>query len=141
MARQPWPAQREGRCEGWRIPPKKLIDAAQFIAAAAKGEPKDDGKDAADAAAMFGLVVEEPDEEPDSFGILPENVDALNWFLLMQTQWRVGMNGMTGMDYGVFLQWAKEEGVKRSDRMWLLGDLRMMEGQYLNSLHSGTGSR
>ena len=86
-------------------------------------------------------MVEEPDEEPDSFGILPENVEALNWFLLMQTQWRVGMNGLTGMDYGVFLQWAKEEGVKRLDRMWLLGDLRMMEGEFLNSLYSGTGSR
>jgi hypothetical protein len=80
-------------------------------------------------------VVEEPDEEPDSFGILPENVDALNWFLLMQTQWRVGMNGLTGMDYGVFLQWAKEEGVKRLDRLWLLGDLRMMEGEYLATLY------
>jgi hypothetical protein len=80
-------------------------------------------------------VVEEPDEEPESFGILPENVDALNWFLLMQTQWRVGMNGLTGMDYGVFLQWAKEEGVKRLDRLWLLGDLRMMEGEYLATLY------
>ena len=80
-------------------------------------------------------MVEEPDEEPDSFGILPENVDALNWFLLMQTQWRVGMNGLTGMDYGVFLQWAKEEGVKRLDRLWLLGDLRMMEGEYLATLY------
>jgi hypothetical protein len=80
-------------------------------------------------------VVEEPDEEPESFGILPENVDALNWFLLMQTQWRVGMNGLTGMDYGVFLQWAKEEGVRRLDRVWLLGDLRMMEGEYLATLY------
>jgi hypothetical protein len=86
-------------------------------------------------------VVEEPDEEPDSFGILPENVEALNWFLLMQTQWRVGMNGLTGMDYGVFLQWAKEEGVKRRDRMWLLGDLRMMEGEFLGSLYSEAESR
>ena len=84
--------------------------------------------------------MEEPDEEPDSFGILPENIEALNWFLLMQTQWRVGMNGLTGMDYGVFLQWAKEEGVKRVDRVWLLGDLRMMEGEYLHSLYSGTAS-
>ena len=80
-------------------------------------------------------MVEEPDEEPESFGILPENVDALNWFLLMQTQWRVGMNGLTGMDYGVFLQWAKEEGVKRLDRVWLLGDLRMMEREYLATLY------
>lgn len=84
--------------------------------------------------------MEEPDEEPDSFGILPENIAALNWFLLMQTQWRVGMNGLTGMDYGVFLKWAKEEGVKRLDRVWLLGDLRMMEREYLNSLYLGTAS-
>ena len=53
----------------------------------------------------------------------------------MQTQWRVGMNGLTGMDYGVFLQWAKEEGVKRLDRLWLLGDLRIMEGEYLATLY------
>jgi hypothetical protein len=85
--------------------------------------------------------VEAPDEEPESFGILPENVDALNWFLLMQTQWRVGMNGLTGMDYGVFLQWAKDEGVKRADRVWLLDDLRMMEREFLHSLYSGTASR
>lgn len=84
--------------------------------------------------------MEEPDEEPESFGILPENIEALNWFLQMQTQWRVGMNGLTGMDYGVFLQWAKEEGVKRFDRVWLLGDLRMMEREFLNSLYSGTAS-
>jgi hypothetical protein len=86
-------------------------------------------------------VVEEPDEEPDSFGILPENVEVLNWFLLMQTQWTPGMNGLVGMRYDVFLQWARDEGVKRRDRMWILGDLRMMEGEYLSSLYSGTGSR
>jgi hypothetical protein len=85
--------------------------------------------------------VEKPNDQSQSFGILPENLDALNWFLQMQTQWRVGMNGLTGMDYGVFMQWAKEEGVKRLDRVWLLGDLRMMEGQFLNSLYSATASR
>ena len=85
--------------------------------------------------------MEKPNDQSQSFGILPENLDALNWFLQMQTQWRVGMNGLTGMDYGVFMQWAKEEGVKRLDRVWLLGDLRMMEGQFLNSLYSATASR
>ena len=85
--------------------------------------------------------MEEPEDEPDSFGILPENVDALNWFLLMQTQWETGMNGLIGMKYDVFLRWAKDEGVKRLDRVWILGDLRMMEGEYLNSLYSGTGSK
>jgi hypothetical protein len=53
----------------------------------------------------------------------------------MQTQWTPGMNGLVGMRYDVFLQWAKEEGVKRLDRLWLLGDLRMMEGEYLATLY------
>lgn len=86
-------------------------------------------------------MVEEPDEKLESFGILPENVEALNWFLLMQTQWTPGMNGPVGMRYDVFLQWARDEGVKRLDRVWLLGDLRMMEGEYLHSLYSGTASK
>lgn len=55
----------------------------------------------------------------------------------MQTQWRVGMNGATGMDYGVFLYWAKEEGIKRGDRVWMLEDLRLMEREFLNVVHSG----
>lgn len=53
------------------------------------------------------------------------------WFLRMQTQWRVDMNGLVGMEYGVFLLWAKDEGVKRRDRVWLLEDLRLMEREYL----------
>ena len=84
--------------------------------------------------------MEAPPEEDDSCGILPENIDALNWFLRMQTQWRVGMNGPTGMDYGLFLLWAKDEGVKRGDRVWLLDDLRLMEREFLSRLHSAAAS-
>lgn len=84
--------------------------------------------------------METPAEEDDSCGILPENIDALNWFLRMQTQWRVGMNGPTGMDYGLFLLWAKEEGVRRTDRVWLLDDLRLMEREFLRSLSARAAS-
>lgn len=84
--------------------------------------------------------MEAPEEEPESFGILPENLEVLNWFLMMQTQWRVGMNGPTGMDYGLFLHWAKDEGIKRTDRVWMLDDLRLMEREFLHSLYSGTAS-
>jgi hypothetical protein len=41
------------------------------------------------------------------------------------------------MEYGVFLLWAKEEGVKRRDRVWLLDDLRLMEREYLSVVHGG----
>jgi hypothetical protein len=135
MAGEPGAAVREIGSEGWRIPGKKLINAALFLAGAAKGEA-DDGKDAADAAAVFGLAVPEVEQRPTTFGILPENVEAVSWFLKMQTQWRMGMNGPTGLDYGVFLMCAKDEGVKRSDRVWLLEDLRLMEGEFLAGARS-----
>ena len=135
MAGEPGPAVREVGSEGWRIPGKKLIDAALFLAGAAKGDA-DDGKDAADAAAVFGLAVPEVEANPATFGILPENVEAMAWFLKMQTQWRVGMNGPTGLDYGVFIQCAKDEGVKRSDRVWLLDDLRLLEREFLAAARS-----
>ena len=50
------------------------------------------------------------------------------------------MNGPTGMDYGLFLLWAKDEGVRRTDRVWLLDDLRLMEREFLNRLHSEVAS-
>lgn len=101
------------------------------MAAAAKRDPADDGTDAADAAAMFGLAVPDVEAKPETFGILPENCVALAWFLKLQTQWRVDMNGLVGLDYGVFISWAKDEGVKRRDRVWILEDLRLVELEYL----------
>ena len=86
---------------------------------------------------MFGLAVAEPDPEPATFGVLPENMETVVWFLRMQTQWRVGMNGLVGMEYGVFLLWARDEGIKRRDRVWLLEDLRLMEREYLAVVHGG----
>lgn len=83
---------------------------------------------------MFGLAVPDRETKPKTFAILPENMDALGWFLKLQTQWRVGMNGPVGLDYGVFIQCAKDEGVKRRDRVWILEDLRLMEREYLGAV-------
>jgi hypothetical protein len=43
----------------------------------------------------------------------------------------MGMNGPVGLDYQVFFLWAKDEGVKRPDRLWLLEDLRLVEREFL----------
>ncbi len=45
------------------------------------------------------------------------------------------MNGPVGLRYDVFLLWARDEGVKRRDRVWLLDDLRLMEREYLSVVH------
>jgi len=82
---------------------------------------------------VFGLAVPEVEAKPASFGLLPENVEAVAWFLKIKTQWRMGMNGPTGLDYGVFIQCAKDEGVRRRDRVWLLEDLRLLEGEFLGA--------
>jgi hypothetical protein len=136
MVRQCGRALSEGSREGRRVPGKKLIDAARFLAAAAKGDPADDGKDAADAAAVFGLAVPEVEAKPETFGLLAENVEAIGWFMKMQTQWRVDMAGRFGLDYGVFILWAKDEGVKRRDRVWLLEDLRLVEREFLGVMRA-----
>lgn len=99
------------------------------------GSKREDGKDAADAAAVFGLILpEEEDECEPVFAVTPDNVDALSWFLKMQTQWRVAPSGLMGLDYGLFLLWSKDEGVKRGDRVWLLEDLRLMEREYMEEV-------
>jgi hypothetical protein len=83
---------------------------------------------------VFGLAPPRVKPKPATFGVLPENALAVTWFMKMQTQWRMSMNGPIGLDYGLFLLWAKEEGMKRRDRVWVLEDLRLMESRFLPAI-------
>ena len=47
----------------------------------------------------FGLTLEDVAMEPVE--IWPENETAFHLFSALGTQWRVGMSGATGMDFGV----------------------------------------
>jgi hypothetical protein len=85
---------------------------------------------------VFGLAVPEVEQRPETFGLLAENGEAMGWFMKLQTQWRMGMNGPVGLDYQVFFLWAKDEGVKRSDRLWLLEDLRLVEREFLGVMRA-----
>ena len=49
-------------------------------------------------AAAFGLTLEEASPPVE---IWPDNLEAVNLFISIATQWRVGMNGATGLDYNV----------------------------------------
>lgn len=50
--------------------------------------------------AEFGLTPEDRPEE--DFFIWKENYAAFNLFYRFNTQWRVGMSGVVGLDYNVF---------------------------------------
>ena len=73
-----------------------------------------------------------PDEDPASedFEVWPENWPALQMFLRVQTQWRVGMNGLIGLDYGA-VAWLLSLYSETDQHRELLEALQIMEGAVL----------
>ena len=64
-----------------------------------------------------------------------ENESTLDVFLNMQTQWRVGMAGATGLDYGPLPFVMRTQGIKRSDWATILDGIRVMEIAALEEMH------
>lgn len=63
----------------------------------------------------------------DTIVVWPENVESVQVFLALRTQWRVGMNGRTGLDYGVLPEVWRRLRVRRSHRDNVFRDLTVME--------------
>jgi hypothetical protein len=80
-------------------------------------------------AAVLGVVLPADHGESDDFEVWEENWPALEMFMRAQTQWRVGMNGITGLDYGAVAWLLKLYEVE--DQRSLLEDLQVMEGAVL----------
>jgi hypothetical protein len=80
-------------------------------------------------AAVLGVVLPDESEASDDFEVWEENWLVLEMFMRLQTQWRVGMNGITGLDYGAVAWLLKLYEVE--DQRSLLEDLQVMEGAVL----------
>ena len=76
----------------------------------------------ADAKA-FGLILPEP--EPVELAIWPENLDTVQLFMDVQTQWRTTGSGVIGLDYGVVLSLLSLKGA--TDLLAVIRDLQVME--------------
>jgi hypothetical protein len=63
--------------------------------------------------------------------IWPENLEAFNVFSTMQTQWRIGMGGPTGFDYGVLPVVMEMSGIAMLDRSEIFDAIRVMESEAL----------
>lgn len=70
------------------------------------------------------------------FEVFPDNWLAVNVFRDMGTQWRVGMNGPTGLDYNVFPIIARARGISRREWSELLTMIQVMEDEALRVIHS-----
>ena len=76
----------------------------------------------ADAKAL-GVILPEP--EPVEFAIWPENLETVELFMDVQTQWRTSSSGVIGLDYGVVLALLSLNGA--TDPLAVLRDLQVME--------------
>lgn len=84
----------------------------------------------------FNIFAKKPDA--DTVTIWPENVQSVNLFLSVGTQWRVGgMGGATGLDYqAVFStmdRLLRNESQERKDA--LFADLQVMERAALKEIN------
>lgn len=69
------------------------------------------------------------------YEVWPENMPAINLFTSISTQWRVGMNGPTGLDYNVIF--ARMDRMKLSEQQyeWLFDDLQVIESEALAEMN------
>lgn len=107
-----------------------------------QGEDPDDTTEIDEAAAAFGLQIttEEDDDEEDRSQpkqdlcyLWPDNVDTFNVWSQLQTQWRVGMSGATGLDYTAVAAYLRDVvGIKKKDLPERFAEIRAMEVATLN---------
>jgi len=83
---------------------------------------------------MYGLTVDEAGGDPVE--IWPDNVQTVNVFVAMSTQWRTGMSGATGLDYAALPFVMRVCGVRAADRADVFDGVRTMESAALTVLRA-----
>lgn len=66
--------------------------------------------------------------------VFPENALALRLFSALQTQWRIGMSGATGLDYSVLPVVEQRCGVGKKERRDTFHALQVMEAEFLRAM-------
>ncbi|HSH98881.1 MAG: DUF1799 domain-containing protein [Methylophilaceae bacterium] len=98
----------------------------------------------ADSFAALGLYnIDSPwlsefvmgDEGKRLLEVWPENLEVINMFLSLQTQWRSDMNGLTGLDYAGVECALRMHEVSNPKQMFI--EIQSMEGAALKELNHG----
>ena len=79
----------------------------------------------------MGIQLLNPVVTPDHFEVWEENWQVLTIFLQVQTQWRSGMSGLIGLDYGA-VAWVLKLVAAEDEQLALLQDLQTMEHAVLS---------
>ena len=70
--------------------------------------------------------------------VWPENWPAFSLFTRVQTQWRLGPGGATGLDYLVVMRLLDRMSLSDTDYDLWLDDIRIMEGAAIEAMHQKT---
>ena len=65
----------------------------------------------------------------------PENYEVFSLFAILQTQWRTGSTGPTGLDYNTLYSTMNLMSIAPANQLELLGDIRLMEAAALAEIH------
>ncbi|HEY1138773.1 MAG TPA: DUF1799 domain-containing protein [Lysobacter sp.] len=79
--------------------------------------------------AAFGLTRDDLDDA--DVEILPDNLKAVNAFVAMTTQWRVGASGVTGLDYTSLPLVFRMQRVPFAEQPDTFESIRVMEAEAL----------
>ena len=82
--------------------------------------------------AVLGITTEK-EEKDNNFYVLEQNWKIVEMFLRCQTQWRVGMSGIIGLDYTSVVEMIKLYLVE--DTVAMLENLQVMEAAALQALN------
>ncbi len=66
-------------------------------------------------------------QAPPEFYLWPEHVDAFNLFCDLGTQWRTGVDGITGLDYTAVVAHMRMVGVMNKNMRPRYAEIREME--------------
>jgi hypothetical protein len=69
-------------------------------------------------------------------GIWPENEAAVTLFCQLGTQWRIGMGGPIGLDYGPVFALMNRMDLTRAQYDQLFSDIRELEQSALTTMNS-----
>ncbi len=74
----------------------------------------------------------------DDVQVWPENWPVFSLFTRVQTQWRLGPGGATGLDYLVVMRLLDRMNLSDEQYDAWLDDIRLMEGEALEAMHETT---
>lgn len=82
----------------------------------------------------MGLSPEDFASNDAPLALWPDNLPALTLFSSLTTQWRVGFNGATGLDYNVLPTVLRLHGIQRAEWPAMFDDIRAMEAEALKTM-------